>query len=611
MLLPFLAVALPGTSPAQVAQGPAPAPPAVAAYDDALKLLQTGKPAEALARIDAALVKNPSNSGLYNLRGLAASQLGREDEAERSFRKLIELSPQAALGYNNLAILLSHRGRQEEAAALFRAALDRRPQDFTALLGLGATLAALQRYAEARPYLEKAWNAKPRDFQAGYEYAHALRELQRPAEARKVLEQLSPPGDAAAAAKFFVLSGVVAEDQKDRAAAARFYSQAFRLNPESFEVYASLARAALENNSQGFTLPPAPRHLSAEQHFALGLLFASRAAYATAIPHFEATLRMEPSSYSAAFNLALSYQGAGKNQAAVELCEATLRKKPTAELYNLLGSLDEDTGRYLEAVGNYQKAVELEPTSERYYFDLGMEYLRHFTFGPALDVFRLGTGRFPGALRQQVGMGFAYYAQRRYSEAAQAFLAALEIDPSSPTAFKAWVSLPDFLAPAEWKSILPRLERLAGRHPGSAEALYYYGASLFRLQLASGDRTSLDLAQSLLERSLSLKPDFPEASLELGSSYAAQGKAEKAVPQFLEAIRLSPNSEMAHYRLGQTYRDLNKLDLAQAELARYQDLVRRRHEERARSRSAIKQFILTEAGKRESSGDAGRERLPN
>src|SRR5437879_5992211 len=33
----------------------------------------------------------------------------------------------------------------------------------------------------------------------------------------------------------------------------------------------------------------------------------------------------------------------------------------------------------------------------------------------------------------------------------------------------------------------------------------------------------------------------------------------KAVGDFREAIRLDPDSEMAHYRLGQTYRDLNQL----------------------------------------------------
>jgi hypothetical protein len=35
------------------------------------------------------------------------------------------------------------------------------------------------------------------------------------------------------------------------------------------------------------------------------------------------------------------------------------------------------------------------PSKEQYYFDLGIEYLTHFTFGPAAEVYRVGTQKFP------------------------------------------------------------------------------------------------------------------------------------------------------------------------------------------------------------------------
>src|SRR5207253_2079825 len=62
-------------------------------------------------------------------------------------------------------------------------------------------------------------------------------------------------------------------------------------------------------------LPPAPTALSAEQHFALGLIFASGGAYSAAISHFQQTLRLEPTSYLASYNLALAYRQEGKSQA--------------------------------------------------------------------------------------------------------------------------------------------------------------------------------------------------------------------------------------------------------------------------------------------------------
>src|SRR6266581_954604 len=115
--------------------------------------------------------------------------------------------------------------------------------------------------------------------------------------------------------------------------------------------------------------------------------------------------QLEPTSYLATYNLALAYKHDGNPQAAIELLELTLEKQPSAELHNLLASLEEEAGRYVEAVRHYQRAVDLEPDDEQYYFDLGAEYLMHLTLVPATEVFR-GSQRFPASPRLHVGRGW-------------------------------------------------------------------------------------------------------------------------------------------------------------------------------------------------------------
>jgi tetratricopeptide (TPR) repeat protein len=569
-----------------------------AAYENAFRLLQQGQAAEALAEIDVALTRRPGTADLWNLRGLAQAQLGKSSDAEGSFRKVIELTPRSPTGYTNLATLFSQQGRLSEAAEIFRQALREQPEDFTALLGLGVTLAAQRQYNAALPYLRKAWTENPGDFQAGYEYAHVLHESKRAGEARQVLAGLGRPPAPALTAKYFALSAVLAEDEGDTKAAVEFYRRAYELAPQNAGFYFSLARAALrlspEPNSSN-PLPAPPEHLTAEQHFALGLLFASFGDYAPAVPQFEQTLNAEPESYNVAFNLALSYKGAGRNADAIELCTRTLRVHPSPELYDLLATLEESCGRYLDAIRHFQRAVELNPTSEQYLFDLGTEYLVHYTFVPANETFRVGTRKFPSSARQFLGLGYANYAQRQYSEAAEAFLMALEIDPASPQVVKAWNSLPEFLSSDQWEKFLPRLRCLAKLHPQTPETLFCYGIALYRSEFAAGGRGGYELAQSLLERTVACNPDFPEVHLELGNLYAARGEKKKAEAELREAIKLQPDSEMAHYRLGQIYRDQDRLAEAQKELALYTDLSRRRREEMARTRSAIKQFILAQS----------------
>src|SRR5262249_28312843 len=157
-------------------------------------------------------------------------------------------------------------------------------------------------------------------------------------------------------------------------------------------------------------------------------------------------------------------------------------------------------------VRHFQKAVELEPTNEQYYFDLGLEYLAHFTFAPALEAFDVGTRKFPSAARQHEGQGLVYYALRRYPEAANAFLTALEINSSSPSAFAAWNAIHHLLAPAEVESLLPRLQRLSELQPQVAEAQYCYGVALLSQALALNRPERLDSAQMLLGLAIRLKP---------------------------------------------------------------------------------------------------------
>ncbi len=569
-------------------------PDAQAVFNQALGLLQSGKTADALSVIDEAISAGAHDPALYNLKGLAAGELGRNQEAEESFRTVIRLNPNVAMGYNNLGVLLAKLGRHQEAADAFREAHTREPQNFNALLGLGTSLAALHKYAEAASSLQEAWNLHPDDFQCGYELAHALLEANQLSAAKKVLNQLSAPQEADSAAKYYSLAGVVAERTNDFASAAKYYQRAYALNPSSYDIYLALVRSTLSRDSEPdkTALPPPPQGLSASQNLALGLLFASRNLFDQAIPRLEAVLEADPSNEVAILNLALAERSTGKSSEAIARLRTALASHPSAVLSDALGGMEEESGEYVEAVQSYQRAVELDPTDEQYYFDLGVEYLIHFTFGPAAEVYRVGTQKFPKSSRQYLGLGFSHYAVREYRQAADAFTTALELDPESPAVFRAWNSVLDSLPPNDWAEFLPRLDRLAKVHPLNAELAFCLGAALFRSEIAKGPQAALDRPQTLLEKSVRLRPELASAHLELGALYAAKKMHQKAVDQYLEVARLDPKSEVPHYRLGQLYREMNQLGLATSELSQYQQLAQVHQESLKRRRSTIQQFIV-------------------
>jgi tetratricopeptide (TPR) repeat protein len=234
----------------------------------------------------------------------------------------------------------------------------------------------------------------------------------------------------------------------------------------------------------------------------------------------------------------------------------------------------------------------LDSEKEQYYFDLGAEYLLHLTFDAAIEAFRTGSQKFPASARLYVGRGLAQFAVRQYADAADAFLSALEADPSSPDAFLAWNDLPQFVVAAEWGKIQPRLRRLAERYPENSQVVFCYGAALLH-QAVSSDRTDgLDRAQSLLEKAVRLNRRLVLAHLELGNLFAHRKQYSNAIVSFREAIRLDPDSEVAHYKLAQIYRDLNELALAEQQLRLYQKLSQNHRDQMAQTRSTIRQFVL-------------------
>jgi tetratricopeptide (TPR) repeat protein len=571
-------------------------PSSSGAYYQALSLLKSRQLMQALAVIHAGLARNPSDSQLYDLQGLVESSMGRPDQAEANFRKVIELAPTRALGYADLGVLMLQLGKEEEAARLFQSALEREPDNFTALLGLGTVLLALNQTQKAADILKAAWNSNPGNFRAGYEYSLALRELKRPKEAQDVLMKLGAPAEPGFAAKFYALSGAVAEDLQDWPAAVRDYSRAYRLVPGEMEIYSSWVRAIVKGKDpeavRSLSTPPAG--LSPEQHLSLGILFASAGSFSKAIPEFKEALQADPANDVAAYNLALSYQQLGERKEAMDVVQAALQQKPSASLYNLLASLEESAGDYLGAARDFRRAVDLNPESEEYYFDLGVEYLSHYAFRPALDVFEVGNKKFPGSLREKVGLGYAHYGLHQYPEAEKAFLDALEINPSAPAAVAAWNTVASFLTPDGYQKISARLRQLAARYPSSPDALYYCGASLLRAGEGMARTGDLDAAKDYLERSLRLKPDFAAAHLELGKLYASQNDNELAVRQFIEVVRLDPKSPMGHYQLGQAYRKSGQLKLAHQELAQYSTLSQEQQSQMSHNQSEIKKFIVSE-----------------
>lgn len=227
---------------ALLAAGPARAidcpdePSMPAAVQNALfaaqKLVDQGKRAKAAADLNAWAKEHPdvASHRLSLMRGVLAYQAKNYDEAQRHFKRALELYPCFAPAAQNMALVLYERNQPLAAAEMMLRAYDlmEKPDD-EVLYSVAAFYLAADKPAKGLPYLEKLV-AKPKPkshwLTAMVQCQMALKNY---AAAGKVLRQLMllEPGRAV----LWRLLAAIEVERKDFKAAAAAMEVAYQLEP--------------------------------------------------------------------------------------------------------------------------------------------------------------------------------------------------------------------------------------------------------------------------------------------------------------------------------------------------------------------------------------------
>src|SRR5512143_2449395 len=94
-------------------------------HDLGAEALRSGRYPDALREFDAALAQDDGFAEAWRGRGLVLDLgFGRSEEAEKDYRKAIELRPAFSEAHNDLGQLLARTGRYPEAIAEFDAATE-------------------------------------------------------------------------------------------------------------------------------------------------------------------------------------------------------------------------------------------------------------------------------------------------------------------------------------------------------------------------------------------------------------------------------------------------------------------------------------------------------
>jgi tetratricopeptide (TPR) repeat protein len=322
--------------------------------------------------------------------------------------------------------------------------------------------------------------------------------------------------------------------------------------------------------------------------FEMASLLARHGDYGTAIPIMEKVRSAFPESYDVNYNLALAYFLVRQYGKSVEVIQSLIKDNPRAEAYNLLATIEEERRNYLEAVRCYQKAAELEPANEGYRFDYGFELLKHQTLPAAIAVFTSGVRDFPGALRMQLGLGCAYYLDRKSDDAAAALLSALTIQPKTPFAYLLLGKIYE-AADSSQTQIEKALQSYLENEPRDAWAYYHY-ARIRQRSVDAEPQPDYQPIRKYLNRALALNPGFAEAHVQMGIVLKREGRFKESLPHLEKAVQSDPGLDVAHFQLGQTYQRLGMEDKALKEFEIFEELKARSQTDK--DKEVVMQFLV-------------------
>jgi len=227
----------------------------------------------------------------------------------------------------------------------------------------------------------------------------------------------------------------------------------------------------------------------------------------------------------------------------------------SAETHERLGRDYEAHGQLEQAAAEYESAIRISPYVESYYFEAAHAHLLRQEFDPAVQILERGCKVFDKSAQLELALGVAYYGERRFEDATNAFLRTIDLAPEVPQPYVFLSKMLDQAA-GRMPEIRRRFEAWSAGNPNDPLALFILAKAL----LAAGDDQAR--AEKLLRQSIALKGDQWESHYELGTLLEKQHKFAEAAVELERSIAIDSGQADVHYHLARVYDRLGQPDKA-------------------------------------------------
>ncbi len=434
-------------------------------------LVGAGKPDRALRLLDKAIDRAPDRGETYFPKGIILLNQKRTAEAEQAVKQGLKYAPDSPIGLYYLGRISLEAGNAEQAMSSFDRAMAVNPSFEPAYLAQASLYESRQEKGKAIAVLQKYLHqVNPRNkdirqhliqlYVATKDYAGGLAELEKileddptdldaqlrialifgeKKEFSKAIDRLTAilkvrPGEL----KVRDYLGYLYEETKEVAKAVETYQLNIKQDPTFTDSHIHLG--VLQYRQKQFS--EAIAHLSEatrlapkqpEPHIVLGLAYLQSEQFEKASSAFEEGVRHNPKSADLHFNLGTAYDKLNRFDDVVRAMETALSLDPHhADALNYLGYSYAERGIKIDqALSLTRRAVALKPENGYYVDSLGWAFYKSGYLAEALTEIKRAVALVGDDPVIYEHLGEIYVKQQNLSDAREAWLHSLELDPSN------------------------------------------------------------------------------------------------------------------------------------------------------------------------------------
>lgn len=208
---------------------------------------------------------------------------------------------------------------------------------------------------------------------------------------------------------------------------------------------------------------------------------------------------------------------------------------------------------YEQAIWTYNRAIQLDPTYVKAYYNRGHAYCQLKEYERAIADYDRVVQLNPTYPIVYFNRGKAYASLKQYRQAMADYSSALQL---VPWLIEAYISRGDaYRALREYEQALVDYDWAAQLSPNTAEVYLHRGSTYLELKAYRKALTDLDRASAL-------DPENVEVYNDRGVAYAYLEEYERAVASYDRAIALDPENEVIYYNRGGAYAHLKAYERA-------------------------------------------------